>query len=288
MTSLSGVKVMLEGPAGTGKTYSIGTLVDWAAKNSVDVFVLAIEGLEALIGYWADRGKPIPENLFWSEMTLKHLTTAQLKDAAVKVGQLSFESLTKVSDSTRSQNNSLERILTACCNFKDDRTEKTFGSIDSWGADRVFVIDSLSELANAINKSVIGNKPTMNQGEYGLAQNQLMNFLRLCTQGCRCHFVLTAHVAREKNEITGGIKLMTRAIGSAIAGDIPPLFSDVIYTVREGASFFWDTASMEVDTKTRSLPIQAKIVPDFAQIMEKWKGRAALTKSSAGVTPAAP
>jgi hypothetical protein len=66
---------------------------------------------------------------------------------------------------------------------------------------------------------------------------------------------------------------MTKAIGKAMAGDIPQLFSDVIYCVREGSAWYWDTAAANVDVKTRSLPISSKIKPDFGQIMSKWTVR---------------
>lgn len=276
MTKLAGPKVLLEGPAGTGKTYAIGSLVDWAAVNGLEVFVLFTEsGLETLLGYWKDKGKEVPECLHWHVTMTKPLGLASLIDAADKVGKLSYEAITKMVDPKRADNNAFHAILKSCSNFVDDRTGKEFGAIDSWDNTKVLVIDSLSELANASMKMVIGNKPTASMPDYGLAQNNLMNFLRLCTQGLECTFVMTAHVTREKDEISGGVRLMTRAIGAAIAGDIPPLFSDVIYTVREGASFFWDTAAANVDVKTRSLPIQAKLPPNMGQIMDKWKGRAA-------------
>lgn len=273
--ALQGVNVLLEGPSGTGKTYALKTLVEWAAKHSIEVFVLFTEqGLETLLGAWADHGQPVPPNLHWKLMNVKPLALADLMDAAKKVGQLSYDSITRLVDPNRDKNNAFHAILTACSNFKDDRTGQSYGAVDSWGPDRIFVIDGLSELSNACMKMVIGNKPTASQPDYGVSQNNLMNFLRLATQGMTCHFVLIAHVSREKDEITGGTKIMTKAIGQAISGDIPPLFSDVIFTVREGSNFYWDTASALVDVKTRSLPIQAKLPPDFAQIMDKWLARA--------------
>ena len=66
---------------------------------------------------------------------------------------------------------------------------------------------------------------------------------------------------------------MVKSIGKALANDLPQLFSDVIYTVRDGTSWYWDTAVGNADTKTRSLPIMSKIKPDFAQIMSKWSHR---------------
>ena len=60
--SLIGPKVLLMGEGGTGKTHSLGTLVDWCAANNLEVFALFTEnGRETLLGYWKDRGLPIPD-----------------------------------------------------------------------------------------------------------------------------------------------------------------------------------------------------------------------------------
>lgn len=271
---LSGPKILLEGPSGTGKTYALGKLVEWAQANNTEVFVLFTEnGLETLLGYWVDAGKPVPANLHYHATLTKPIGIKGLMDTAEKIGKLSYELLTKMVDGSRSDNNAFLKIMTACSDFPDDRTGVKFGPVDSWGVDKIFVIDSLSELANACMKAVIGNKPTASQPDYGVAQNSLMNFLRLCTQGLACTFVMTAHVDRQTDELTGTAKIMTKAIGKAMAGDIPQLFSDVIYTVREGSSFYWDTAAANVDTKTRNLPIRAKQDPDFGVIMKKWSAR---------------
>lgn len=275
--ALGGVKVLLEGPTGTGKTRAIGPMVDWCAAQNppIQVFALFVErGLETLLGYWTDQNKPVPANLHWKDLILKPVNLAQMKEGAINVGKLTYDSITKLTDGSRSQNNPFEHLLIACMDFHDDRTGQKFGPVDAWGPDKVLLVDSLTEIANAASKMVIGSKPTMAPGEYGIAQNNLMNWLRLCTQGCRCHFVLTAHVSREKDEMTGGIKLMTQAIGGAISGLIPPLFSEVILTVREGAAWYWDTANANVDLKSRYLPINSKLAPDFKQIMDKWSARA--------------
>jgi len=274
---LTGVKVLLEGPSGTGKTYALGALVDWCAKQTpvMNVCVLFTErGLETLLGYWSDRGLPVPPNLHWRDLITRPVGLSAMLTAAQNVGKLSYDGVTKLTDAARSQNNPFEAVLTACNDFQCDRTGEKLGSVDSWTANTIFVIDGLSELSNAAMKMVIGSKPTAAPADYGVAQNMLMNFLRLCTQGCACHFVLLAHVGREKDEMTGSIKLMTRAVGGAISGDIPPMFSDVIFTVREGTAFSWDTANANVDVKTRNLPIAAKQPPNFASIMEKWSARA--------------
>lgn len=287
-TPLTGVKILLEGPTGTGKTDAIGSLVDWCARQQPawNVNVLFTErGLETLLGYWTEpkprnnmQARAIPPNLHWRDLVTQPVTLARMIQTARDIGQLTYEGMTKMQDMQRHLGNAWEAVLTTCSNFTSDRPgekDKKFGAVDAWGVDTVFVIDSLSELCTAVNKMVVGSKATMQPGEYGVGQNNLMNFLRLLTQGCKCHFVLTAHVSREKDEISGGVKLMTQAIGSAISGQIPTLFSEVIYTWREASNWYWDTANPNVDLKSRYLPIESKLRPDFGQILEKWKARAA-------------
>lgn len=274
--SLAGPKIILEGPSGSGKTRAIGTLVDWAARQSPprEVFVLFTEnGLETLLGYWRDRKLPVPANLHWHVSRVAPLGLTDLIKAANNAGSMTYEGLTKQIDPNRARNNPWEKLLTLLVDFPDDRSGKKFGNIGEWGPDRIFVNDSLSETANACFRMQVGNKPVASQPDYQVAQQNLLNWLRWMTQMLRCTFVLTAHVNRQTNEITGTTQLMTKAIGRALADDIPQLFSDTIYTYREGTSWYWDTAASNVDTKTRYLPIASKIKPDFAQIMDVWLER---------------
>jgi len=273
LPSLSGPKILLQGDSGSGKTYSLGTLVDWAARQTPqrEVFCLFTEnGLETLLGYWKDKSVEVPANLHWHVISSPAIGLKALTDAAQKVGILSYESITKMTDPERGANNPYYKILQAFNDFPDDRTGHKFGNIGEWKADRILCVDSLSELGNACMKMVIGNKPTASQPDYGVAQNNLMNLLRFFTQGFPPTFVMTAHLQRQVNEITGGVQLMTKAIGKAMADDIPQLFSEVLFTQREGTNWYWDTAAPNVTTKTRYLPIKGKIDPNFGQIMDKW------------------
>lgn len=275
---LRGPKILIEGPTGTGKTHSIGTLVDWAEPYGVQVYVMFTENsAETLFGYWRDKGKPIPENLHVCDMLVRPISLKGLIDASDKVGKLTYESITKLVDPNRSgDNNAYWKILKGCADFVDSRTGEHFGALDSWPTESIFVMDSLSELSNAAMKMVIGNKPTASQPDYGVAQNNLMNFLRLLTQGVRCGVVMTAHVERQVEEISGQTKITTKAVGKALANEIPQLFSDIIYTYRDGAAWYWDTANILVDLKTRNLPVQSKLPPNFAPLMQKWASRAGL------------
>ena len=273
--SLIGPKICLMGLGGTGKTYAIGTLCDWAEKNGFEVAVLFTEnGLETLLGYFRDKNKEPPACVYWHQQSTKPISLKTLMATADNVGKLSYEALAKSVDSNRGgENNAFWKILQSCSDFKDDRTGKSLGALDVFPANRIFVIDSLTELSNAAFKMQIGSRPMASPGDYGVAQNNLMNFLRLCTQGIECPFVMTAHVDRETDAVTQSTKIMIKAIGKALATEIPTLFSDVIYTTRDASAFFWDTAAYGVDTKTRSLGYRSKITPDFAQIMDVWAKR---------------
>ena len=275
-TSLAGPKIILEGPSGSGKTYALGTLVDWAARQTTqrEVFVLFTEnGLETLLGYWRDRKLAVPPNLRWHVVKTPALPLSALIDGAKKAGLMNYESLTKSVDPDRAKNNPWEKLLTVLTDFPDDRTGQKFGNIGEWSNSRILVNDSLSETSNACFRMQVGNKPVASQPDYQVAQQNLINWLRFMAQSLECTFVLTAHVQRQANEVTGTVQLMTKAIGKALGDEIPQLFSETIYTVRDGTNWYWDTAAFGVDTKTRYLPIQSKIKPDFAQILDKWLER---------------
>lgn len=275
-TALAGPKIILEGPSGSGKTYALGTLVDWAARQTPqrEVFVLFTEnGLETLLGYWRDRKLAVPPNLRWHVVKTPALPLSALIDGAKKAGLMNYESLTKSVDPDRAKNNPWEKLLTVLTDFPDDRTGQKFGNIGEWPNTRILVNDSLSETSNACFRMQVGNKPVASQPDYQVAQQNLINWLRFMAQSLECTFVLTAHVQRQANEVTGTVQLMTKAIGKALGDEIPQLFSETIYTVRDGTNWYWDTAAFGVDTKTRYLPIQSKIKPDFAQIMDKWLER---------------
>jgi hypothetical protein len=274
--ALAGPNVLLLGEGGTGKTYSLGTLADWCQAHGKEMFVLFVENsLETLLGYWRDQGKDVPSCLHWHQSLTQALSLKQLTEGAKAVGDFSYELLTKRADPNRSANNAFYKILQACADFKDDRTGKAFGPVDQFGLDKVFCLDSFTELGNAAAKMVIGSKPTMAPPEYGVAQQTVMGFLRLCTQAVPATFIMTAHPSKEKDEISGSIKtgVSTGGIGTAIIPQIPPLFSDVIWCVREGSKFTWDTAAYGVTTKTRSLGYKSGINPDFGQIMDLWVKR---------------
>lgn len=268
--SLNGVNVLIMGPAGTGKTHSIGTLVD----AGIEVFYLALEaGLESLVGYFADKGQKPPPNLHWHIVKAPQASFTELLDTATKINMLSFDSLTKIQDPNRMKYDTYRSVLTALNDFVDQRTGVSYGPVNLWGVDRVIVIDGLSGLSAAALANATGGKPVVSQSDWGVAQGTLEKLLRNLCDACPCHFVLLAHVEREVDTVLGGVKLMASTLGKALAPKIPSMFSDVILSARSGAKWTWDTASSMADVKTRNLPMRSDIEPTFKLIIDKWQAR---------------
>ena len=268
--ALPGVNVMLMGPAGTGKTYSLGTL----AEAGVEVFYLGLEpGVESLIAYFTDKGKEVPPNVHWHTLESPKASFTELMDSANKINTMQLDTLAKMQDPNRSKHNQFIKMLEALNDFPDDRTGQKFGCVDSWGAGRALAVDGMAGLARAAMSLVVGGKPVRNQSDWGIAQDQVEKIVRMWTDNCKCHFVLITHVEREQDQILGGIKLMVATLGKALAPKLPPMFSDVILAERSGSNFTWNTGSSMADVKSRNLPISEKLPASFGPIIEKWKSR---------------
>lgn len=267
---LPGVNVLVEGTTGTGKTHALGTLAD----TGVELFVLFTEsGLETLLGYWTDRGLEVPPNVHWHVLSRPQGSFTTLAASAFSINTMTQESLHKMQDPNRGKHNQFVGLLTALSDFPDDRNGKKFGPVDSWGPDRCLAIDSLTGINPIALSLVVGGKPVKSQADWGIAQDQIEKLMRQLTDGCRCHFVLTAHVEREIDQVFGGVKITVSTLGRALAPKIPPMFSDVILSYREGTKFLWSTANPQADLKARNLPLSDGIEQNFKAIIEKWKSR---------------
>ena len=267
---LAGVNILIEGPTGTGKTTSLKTLAD----SGLELFCLFTEsGLESLMGAWKDYGKEIPPNVHWNVLPQVSTNFNVLADSATKINTMALEALAKMSDPDRSKHNQFINLLRALTDFEDQRTGRRFGAVDSWGTGRVLAIDSLTGINPIALSLVVGGKPVKSQSDWGIAQDQIEKLLRKLCDGCRCHFVLTAHVEREVDQVFGGVKLTVSTLGKALAPKIPPMFSDVVLSYREGAKFLWSTDNAQADLKARNLPIRSGLEQNFGAIVERWKSR---------------
>lgn len=269
-SALPGVKVMLLGDSGTGKTYSLRTLVD---AGLTPLCVFTENGFDVL--------GDMPEGkIFWQYVPPMTDSLDSLKEMMTRIGTMTYQQLTTANDMKRFNDSPLMKILGAMQDFKDDRTGKSFGNIATWGTDKVFVIDSLSGLTQAARTNVAGNRPALSPPDYGLAQRQLEGLLNQLCVAFRCHFVLIAHAERELDPVMGGQKIMASTMGKALAPVLPRYFTDVILTKRTGPKFEWDTADSQAVLKARNLPISGSLPPSFAPLIEAWKKRGGVIETA--------
>lgn len=246
--------IMLVGSTGTGKTYSLRTLRD----AGITPFIIATEpGIESTLGDIKDpevHWKYIPPaNPDWSDMI----------DSARKINTMGLDSLAKLSDVNKRKYTQFIDVLTTCNDFVCDRCGTSFGDVGSWGPDRALVIDSLSGLNIMAMNLVVGSKPTKSMSDWGMAMDNLERLLIKLTTALKCHFILTAHLEREQDEISGGVQLMASTLGRKLAPRIPRFFDEVVMTKRDGTKFSWSTAGLNVDLKARRLKISDGLEPSF-------------------------
>jgi hypothetical protein len=267
---INGFNVILMGPSGTGKTYAIGTLVE----TGLEVFYIPLEsGAETLVGYWTDGGHSIPANLHLHALQQPQSSFMDIAEAAKRTNTLPHDAVMKMVDARRNKYDGYLKLLTALHAFTDQRTGQVFEPADQWGTDRVIVLDGLTGLNDYAMQLVIGGRAERTQTDWGVAQAYVMSLLKKLADGCRCHFVLIAHVEREVDVVQGGVKLMVSTLGKAIAPIIPSKFSDVVLTRKEVDRFSWSTAEANADVKNRNLPLSNKLEPSFGPLYQKWLSR---------------
>jgi hypothetical protein len=269
---LPGVNILLEGPTGTGKTTALAKIAEDFPQ--LDVFIEFTEsGLETVLGYFADKGTPAPPNLHWHTLEREAGAFDTLVLGAENIMNYAQEALHKMPDMNRQKHNYYVKLLRQLASFKCDHCGQNFGAVDKWGPNRLLGIDSLSGINPIVMSLIIGNKPVRSQAEWGIAQDQIEKLIRQLCDGTKCHFVLTAHVEREIDQVFGGVKVTVATLGKALAPKIPPMFSEVILSVRNGAQFTWSTANPQADLKTRYLPIKDGLEPTAKPVLEKWQKR---------------
>lgn len=262
---LPGSKVLLMGNSGTGKTYSLRTWI----KAGITPFVIFTEpGMETL--------SDLPKGSWhWTYIPPGVEKWDALLAMATKVNQMDFDMLTKTADPNKRKYTQFLDVIKSLDNFVD-QDGKSFGDVMTWNTDRVLVIDSLSGLSDMAMHLVTGGKFVRAMQDWMIAQNAIEGLVNQLLTGTKCWVTITAHIEREKDEVTGGTSVMVSTLGRKLAPRLPRYFSDVIQSVREEAKFTWSTSGYGVDVKSRNLPIKAGLVPDFAPLVQSWKDRGGL------------
>lgn len=266
---------LLMGPPGSGKTTSLVTL----ALAGIEVFVIITEptGVDSLLDAWTKYNAPI-DKLHWATISPTAAGWKAMAEMGKMINAMSYKDLSEMKQGIgKSEMKQFPKLLMLCENFFCERTQKHFGDVTSWGSDRALCVDSLSGLNLIMMQHTVGFKPSPHQGEWGIAMNSEEMLLLKLTSDCQCFFILTAHVDKEPNELTGGTTIYASALGRKLAPKIPRFFSEVVLARRMANKFVWSTASNDADLKNRALPVGSELEPSFKPIVEAYRARLALS-----------
>jgi hypothetical protein len=279
--------VMLLGETGSGKTDSLATL----SAAGLRLFVIVTEpgGVESLVDAHTRRGLSL-DNLHYCYIPPTSAGWAAMTQMVETIANSSFESIQNIKAGV-GKNETRQpalALLNALKNFKCDRTGQFYGDVSSFGSDTALAIDSLSGLSEIAWGLTVGYKPAAHQGEYGVAMNFIRQLLIKINGDRRCFFVLTSHVEKEVNEITGVQQIMGSTIGRKLAPKIPIYFSEVVLASKTitgvTPKFFWSTVAINTALKNRALPLSVDLSPSFEPLVAKFRERAKAAGTSARPT----
>lgn len=269
--SLNPPSTLLIGPAGSGKTTALVTLLE----AGLAVRMLALEptapnrvleearkrGIDASKFDWQYLSPSVPK---WDSLieSAKIVNTLTLKDIAeMKTGI------------ARQDGKQWIKMLESMAQFTSDRTGDILGDVTEWGPDTAYVIDGLTGVSSMSRNLTVGLKPNPAPGEWGVMQGNILNVVRKLTADCKCFFVLITHIEREMNEITGMNNITVSTLGAKLAPKLPPEFSTVVLAKREGQKFLWSTSASGVDTKQGELAFSDDLPPSFKPIVDAFRAR---------------
>lgn len=265
--------VLLMGAAGSGKTSALTTFL----PAGIETFVLCTEpgGSESLVDWTMRKGYDM-SRLHWAHAFPASAGWKGIENLINEISLKDYESLAKIKSGIGKSDTrpAAMKMLNLLKDFRCERTGQSYGDVTTWGPDRAFCFDSLSGLSDIAWALTVGHKPTAHQGEWNIAMNFVSDLLRQIISDRHCYFVLTAHIEKELNELTGANQIMVSTLGRKLAPRIPKFFSEVVYVQkRPGPSFTWSTIDATVDLKNRALPISDNLKPDFAQVVDAYLAR---------------
>lgn len=271
-SAISAPKTLLMGAPGTGKTWSIVTLL----QAGIETFVIFTEpgGEESLLNAIQKTNPKLIEKLHWTYVPPVTGGWNAMGEVLKVVGNSNFQMISDMkSGVAKTADSNIMKLFKHLQNFEDARTGQSFGDVTTWGPERALVIDSLSGLNNLALQHTVGLKPTMNPGEWNVAMNLELMLIEKLTADTKCFFVILAHIDRNINEVTGGMVVTPAAIGAKLGPKIGRFFSEVVLTKRVGARFVWSTEETNTDVKNRSLPIGKELEPSFAPLVAAFEAR---------------
>lgn len=266
-----GTKTLEIGDPGSGKTTSLVTFLE----AEIPLFVLGTDpGFEESI-VDAARAKGLPlRDLHYMYIAPAAGSFSTLRETTATINMMGYADLAVMKNGIRPlEYTQFLNLYDAASNFKCDRTGQEFGPIDEFPKNAAVALDSLTGLNKMAMQNFVGGKPMLHEGEWMVVQNSEESFINLCCSNLKCFFVLTAHVQKNYNELTGIPEFSVDATGKKLGPRIPYMFSDFVVAEKRGRKFVWSTELEGYHLKQRALPISNDLEPSFVQIVEVWQKR---------------
>jgi len=266
-------KVLSIGRTGKGKSYSCGTILK--VPNMELVYIYNDPGgVDAAYQCAQDIGADI-NRIHPIFLPVGISSFAALAKTNKKINRNSYKALCQLDDVNSADYPQMVNICNAYGNLIDDNTGEAFGPASDLDPKKYMLVhDGLTGLSIAARDNIIGGKPSLHEGEWNVAMNQVERFIVAFTNGIKCMAVMIAHVETEADHITMENTIMCSTLGRKLAPKIPGLgFSEVVYNDlgdKKEADFFWSTKRKNIDVKARLLPLSNRIEPDYSLLFNKW------------------
>jgi len=256
--------ILLLGQIGTGKSYSLKTVLD----AGLELFIQSVEpGITTTIRQWEKHGVDISK-IHYNYIAPATTAWDVLEKNAKYTNQFDMATLQKMTPANKGDYIQFLQVVSSFANFIDQHGEE-FGPVDEFGPERALALDGLSGLSRMSRALVVGAKPIMTQPEWGVAQQNLLQLILKLTDDTKCTFILISHAERKTDQITGGTHITISTLGQALAPELLKPWDEVILARRDGDKFLWSTSESDVDLKSRSLKFSDEIEPDFKQFFTK-------------------
>jgi len=271
---IPGAKFLAFGGAGAGKTWSTKT---WFGTGVQPIHLFLEPSMSLISNIPEAKWKyisPMPSEMNWVAL-MKNATNSNT---------MSHGDLQTAGVGTRRNMLQFMEVISQLNRFVTDEScgSEDLGDVMDWGTDKCLIIDGLSGLTKTARYLRCGLTPLPPQSDYGIVQFNIYSLIDLLTSNLKCHFVLIAHIEREHDEIGGGFIKTVSTFGRKLAPTLPPLFDDVVISMKFGVAFTWTTIENGADTKNRNLPLKADMPQDFNLLLDAWKANGGVVGNGVG------
>lgn len=267
---MNGWSLINMGAPGSGKTHALLTLESLHEQLGCPPLELGVISLDRntrpILGNWEANPKPGKgvckiRTILPRDEKAKTRGFDDLISLMKAANSLNNEAIQKASFS-RSDCTQLIDVVGNLKNFvADDGTN--WGDITTWGTRRILCFDGLSGLSRAAKQLAVGMKPALTHPEYQVIMNTLSELLKTVLYDVKCHVVLLAHLAREKDEVSGAERIYPDVIGRKLGPVIGQDFSDIVMQKFSAGSWYWTTNDYQAELKATHLPVAEKMPADF-------------------------